>query len=156
MGSSRIRLGGASLHLIPWSALLIVANMPWLGATTFHLVTTYPMEPAWIVRNRRIRVGPYVIAFVISVAVLAEQLLGSPSAWLPRVAFFYGISFSIGSMGVLASQRRHAHEAGLGDRADVMMLGMVVSYLPVLLILLAEFFLTSSFVSCNFCYMRNY
>ena len=133
------------VDLIPWSVPLLLANMPWLGATTFHLFTTYPVEPAWIVRNRRIRVGPYVIAFAISVAVFAEQLLGSQSAWLPRVAFFYGISFSIGSMGVLASQRRHAHEAGLGDRADVMLLGMLVSYLPVLLILLAEYFLHISF-----------
>ncbi len=40
------------VDLIPWSAPLLLANMPWLGATTFHLFTTYPVEPAWIVRNR--------------------------------------------------------------------------------------------------------
>jgi signal transduction histidine kinase len=133
------------VDLIPWSAPLLLANMPWLGATTFHLCTTYPVEPAWIVRNRRIRVGPYVVAFAISALVFVEQLLDSPSTWLPALAFLYGIGFSIVSMVVLASQRRHAHEAGLGDRADVMLLGMLVSYLPVLLILLAEYLLHISF-----------
>lgn len=133
------------VDLIPWAVPLLLANMPWLGATTFHLFTTYPVEPVWIVRNRRIRVLPYAVAIAISAAVVAEQLLDAPSTWLPRVAFLYGIGLPIVSMGVLASQRRYAHEAGLGDRADVMLLGVVVSYLPVLLILLAEYFLHVSF-----------
>ena len=133
------------VDLIPWSALLIVANMPWLGATAFHLFTTYPVEPAWIVRNRRIRIGPYVIACIISAGAFVEELVGFASTWLAGAAFLYGIGLALLSLGVLVSQRRHAHEAGLGDRADVMLLAGLVSFLPVLLILLAEYFLHTIF-----------
>jgi signal transduction histidine kinase len=133
------------VDLIPWSALLIVANMPWLGATAFHLFTTYPVEPAWIVRNRRIRIAPYVIACIISAGAFVEELVGFASTWLAGAAFLYGIGLALLSLGVLVSQRRHAHEAGLGDRADVMLLAGLVSFLPVLLILLAEYFLHTIF-----------
>jgi len=130
---------------IPWSATRIVADLPFLGATTFHLFTTYPIEPNWIVRNRRIRAVPYALAFLIFIGVVVDHALGGPSEWMAALAFFYGIGFSILSLGVLAIERRRAHEAGVGDRADLMMVAGLVSFLPALVVLITEFFLQTPF-----------
>ena len=132
-------------EMIPWSASRLMANLPFLGATTFHLFTTYPIEPDWIVRHRRIRAIPYAVAFLIFFAVMGEQLMGQHSEWLTRVAFFYGVGVALLSMLVLAGQRRRAREAGIGDRADLMLLAGVASFMPALLVLVAEYFLQTPF-----------
>ena len=126
------------VNLIPWSAPRALANLPWLGAATFHLFTTYPIEPSWIVRHRRIRAVPYALAGVISIAVMGDSMPGLPPEWVSRSAFLFGIGMALLSFGVLASERRRAYEAGIGERADVMLLAGTVSFLPVILVLLAE------------------
>ncbi len=126
-------------HLIPWSASVILANMPWLGAATFHLFTTYPVEPPWIVRHRRIRGVPYALAFAISTSVFVDEMMGVSADWLHQSAFLYGILLSFCSLGVLVTERRRAHQVGLGDRADLMLLAGIVSLLPVLVVLLVEY-----------------
>ena len=45
---------------IPWSFPRLMLNLPLIGATTFHLFTSYPIEPDWIVRHRRIQLLPYL------------------------------------------------------------------------------------------------
>ncbi|MBW2231439.1 MAG: GAF domain-containing sensor histidine kinase [Deltaproteobacteria bacterium] len=132
-------------ELIPWSTPRILANLPFLGATTFHLFTTYPIEPAWIVRHRRIRAIPYAIAFAIFCALILEQLIGRASEWLTAVAFFFGVTLALVSLGVLSSQRARARAAGIGDRTDLMLIAGVVSFLPALLVLIAEYFLQTPF-----------
>ena len=127
-------------HLIPWSASMILVNMPWLGAATFHLFTTWPTEPWWIVRHRRIRTLPYLAALALSAGVVVEELLGLPAQWLAAGAFLYGVLLSFASLGVLVSERRHAHRIGVGERADVMLLAGIVSLLPALVMLLLEYF----------------
>ena len=37
--------------------LFIGITIPFVGATAFHLFTTYPIEPAWIVRHRELFAG---------------------------------------------------------------------------------------------------
>ncbi len=132
------------VHLSPWSASLILVNMPWLGAATFHLFTTYPIEPQWIVRHRRIRGLPYAAAFAISASVFIGEMGGYWNIWLQNSAFLYGVVLSLASLGILATERRPAHQAGLGDRADLMLMAGVVSLLPVLVVMLAEYFLRLS------------
>ena len=132
------------VHLVPWSAALILANMPWLGAATFHLFTTYPIEPRWIVRHRRIRGLPYAAALAISASLFVDEMLGLPVAWLQSGAFLYGVLLSLVSLGVLVTERRRAHDAGFGDRADLMLVAGIVSLLPILVILLVEYFLQLS------------
>ena len=130
------------VDLIPWSAPRLLANLPWLGATTFHLFTTYPVEPDWIVRHRRIRAVPYAIALVISTIVVSENMLGIPAQWSVLMnggAFFYGIALSLVSLAVLLSERRRAHEAGVGDRADLMLIAGGISVLPALILLVSEY-----------------
>jgi hypothetical protein len=45
-----------------WSFPRMMFNLPLIGATTFHLFTSYPIQPDWIVRHRRIQVLPYIAA----------------------------------------------------------------------------------------------
>jgi len=130
---------------IPWSVPRVLADLPFLGATTFHLFTTYPIEPTWVVRHRRIRAIPYLIAFVIFGLLAAEQMMGTTTDWVPGLALFFGVSVSLLSLGILASQRRRAQEAGIGDRADLMLTAGLVSFLPALLVLIGEFFLQTPF-----------
>jgi hypothetical protein len=128
------------VELIPWSASRVLANLPLLGATTFHFFTSYPLEPVWIVRHRRIQLVPYALAGLIGFAVLSEKALGISPEWVTRIAFFFGVGLSLASLGILARERRRAREAGIGDRADVMLLAGVVSFLPALVVLVFEYF----------------
>ncbi len=48
--SSAIRV-----DIIPWAPTRVLATLPFLGATTFHLFTTFPIEPRWVAKRRRIR-----------------------------------------------------------------------------------------------------
>ena len=132
------------VHLAPWAASLLLANMPWLGATTFHLFSTYPTEPDWIVRHRRIRLVPYAAAFAISISAFADEVMGVSASWLHEAAFLYGVVLMMGSLGVQVVERRRAHQAGLGDRADLMLVAGLASLGPVLLVLMVEYFLQLS------------
>ncbi len=129
------------VDLIPWSAARTLANFPLLGATTFHLFTTYPLEPDWIVRHRRIQVVPYVFALAIAVVVMSEAAIGISPEAVTATAVLYGVGMAMASLVILARQRRPAQEAGLGDRADVMLLAAVVSFLPLLVVFMAEYLL---------------
>ena len=127
------------VDLIPWAAPRVIANLPLLGAATFHLFTTYPIEPDWIVRHRRIRVLPYAIAFAFVPLVMTIPMLDSSRAtWVYEAAFFYGTGLSLVSLSIPLFERRRAHEAGIGARADIMILATGVSLFPALLVLIAQ------------------
>ena len=117
------------VDIIPWAATRVLATLPFLGATTFHLFTTYPIEPRWVSKRRGIRLIPYAIASMIAFGVVRS----------PRWAFrrcascdcaSSSASASVASMAILAAGRRQAREAGIGDRADLMLLAGLVSLLP--------------------------
>ncbi|MCP4905044.1 MAG: GAF domain-containing sensor histidine kinase [bacterium] len=131
--SSAIRV-----DIIPWAPTRVLATLPFLGATTFHLFTTYPIEPHWIEKRRRIRLIPYAIASAIMIAVGTQSAMGIPPSWIAMTAFGFGIGTSVASIAILALSRRQAREAGIGDRADLMLLAGLVSLLPALLALIAE------------------
>lgn len=124
---------------IPWTYSRVLANLPFLGATTFHLFTTYPIEPSWIVRYRRIRAIPYVLAFLIFLGVAGVKAGSVPPRAIAAVACFYGVGVALLSVGVLAAQRRRAHDAGIGERVDLMLLAGLVSFVPLLVVLAAVF-----------------
>ena len=130
----------------PWGVTRILVNSPFLGATAFHLFTTYPLEPGWVVRHRRIRVIPYALAALISSAVLLDQILRTEATEiLATLSFFSGVGMMIFALGVLAIERRRARQAGVGDRTDVVIAAGALSLFPALLILLAQYFLHTSF-----------
>ena len=137
--SSAIRV-----ELIPWAATRVLATLPFLGATTFHLFTTYPIEPRWVMKRPRIRLIPYLIASVILLGLVTQSAMGISPERIATIAFMFGIGTSLGSIGILAAGRRQAREAGIGDRADLMLLAALVSLLPALLAMLAEWFVPSA------------
>ncbi|MEO1935316.1 MAG: ATP-binding protein, partial [Myxococcales bacterium] len=137
--SSSIRV-----DLIPWAATRVIATLPFLGATTFHLFTTYPIEPRWVMKRPRIRIIPYVIAGAILLAIVSQSFMGIPAKWIGTTAFMYGVGLSAFSVGILALGRRQAREAGIGDRADLMLAAGLVSLLPALLALIVEWFIPTA------------
>jgi signal transduction histidine kinase len=131
--SSAIRV-----DVIPWAPTRVLATLPFLGATTFHLFTTYPVEPRWIRKRRRIRAIPYVIATLILISVVTESAMNLTPTWIASAAFVFGVSTSIASLAILALGREQARREGRGDRADLMLIAGLVSFLPALLALSAE------------------
>ena len=132
------------VDIIPWAATRVLATLPFLGATTFHLFTTYPVEPRWVMKRPRIRLIPYVIASVILLGLMAQSAMKFSPEWIVACAFIFGVGTSLASIGILAAGRRQAREAGIGDRADLMLLAALVSLLPALLALLAEWFVPTA------------
>ena len=86
-----------------WECLTI--NLPLIGATTFHLFTTYPIEPDWIVRRRRIQLLPYAAAFGLIFLGFMEEPLGMPIGSANNVAFLFTMGLIIASLGVLGVLR---------------------------------------------------
>lgn len=137
--SSAIRV-----DIIPWAPTRVLATLPFLGATTFHLFTTFPIEPRWVAKRRRIRLIPYAIASVILLAIVSQSAMGFSPTWIATLAFVFGIGTSLGSLAILGASRRQAQQAGIGDRADLMLVAGIVSLLPALLALLGEWLVPSS------------
>lgn len=136
----------ARLDVVPFGATRMLANMPFLGATAFHLFSTYPVEPPWMVRHPRIRLVPYIGAAVLSAIVLSSHWV-SPSmdVIVANLAFAYGLGLCIVAMIVLASERGRASLAGVGDRVDIVLLGGALSFLPATMIVFAEYYLRTTF-----------
>ncbi|MDP6980793.1 MAG: ATP-binding protein [Myxococcota bacterium] len=136
----------ARVDVVPYGALRMVANAPWLGATAFHLFTTYPLEPEWIVRHRRIRLLPYLGAIALSALVLSSHLMApSVEIGVANFAFAYGMGLCVVSLCVLASERQNARLAGVGDRVDLVLVAGLASFAPAMLIVFAEYYLATSF-----------
>jgi signal transduction histidine kinase len=136
-----------SLHAdyMAWSFERLVVNLPLVGATTFHLFTTYPIEPSWIVRHRRIQLLPYAGAAAIAMASFLEQPLGLPggSGW--TLGLLYMVGLFVLSIGILGYERRRHGDGPLKEPADVMFLSALVSFAPVMAVLLAEWILATPY-----------
>jgi len=116
-------------------------HLPLVGAAAFHLFTTYPLEPDWVVRRPGIRFALYPPALVLGGVTYAAGLTSlSPEGWR-EAAFVFPIAAGFFCTGMLAVERRRAPEGDERDRADVMLLGALVSFLPVLVVAAAHFFL---------------
>jgi two-component system NtrC family sensor kinase len=87
---------------------------------------------------------PYAIAGVILLGIVGQSMLSIPPAWIATSAFIFGIGASLVSLGILAASRRQAQQAGIGDRADLMLVAGIVSLLPALLALLGEWLVPSA------------
>ena len=136
----------ARMDVVPYGSLRVLANTPFLGATAFHLFTTYPLEPEWIVRHRRIRLLPYIGAAGLSALVLLGHLMPPDSeVAIANLAFGYGIGMCIVALGVLASERTNAKRAGVGDRVDLVLVAGIASFAPAMVIVFAEYYLATSF-----------
>jgi signal transduction histidine kinase len=125
-------------NLIPWGWPRVLINAPLIGATTFHLFTTYPIEPGWVVRHRRIQLVPYAIAAGLIAYSFLEKPLGAPVGYGITLSFLFTQVLTVASLGIVGIER-HRHGGGpLRNRADLMFWAALVSFSPILLIWAAE------------------
>ena len=124
--------------LVAWAWPRMMVNLPLIGATTFHLFTTYPIEPGWIVRHRRIQLLPYGAAFGLGFLGLIEEPLGLHPGVMHSLALLFTIGLFAASLSILGIERHRHREGMLRDHADVMFWGAVVSFVPILLVLVAQ------------------
>lgn len=113
-------------------------SLPILGASTFHLFTSHPIEPAWIVRHRGVHAAAYGTALGLGVLVLLEGWLPVPSGTLKTASFAFSLGLALVSFGVLARERMRVRLSPLADRADLMLLAAVVSFLPVIAVAVVQ------------------
>jgi signal transduction histidine kinase len=129
---------------LTWGWPRLAINAPLVGATTFHLFTSYPIEPDWVVRHRRIQWVPYALALCLGLISIFDIQLGVPAGSGITVSFWFTCSLFLISLGILAAERRR-HEGPVRDRADLVFLAATVSFVPILLIFAAEWILRTPF-----------
>ncbi len=132
-------------NVVAWAWPRMMVNLPLIGATTFHLFTTYPIEPGWIVRHRRIQLLPYGAAFGLGLLSLMEEPLGLYPGVMHSLALLFTIGLFGASLSILGVERHHHREGLLRDHADVMFWGAVVSFVPILLVLVAQWVLKTPY-----------
>jgi signal transduction histidine kinase len=131
--------------LSPWGWTRLAVNTPLIGATIFHLFTTYPIEPDWIVRDRRIQLVPYGIAVVLVALSLCEPFTGLPSGSVLWLSVCFSLLLLLVSLGISAVERRRHGRGPLRDRVNIVFLAALASFLPVFVIFAAEWVLRTPF-----------
>lgn len=134
-------------NLIPlgWPRMLV--NVPLIGATTFHLFTTYPIEPGWVVRHRRAQLLPYAAALCLAAFSLSEREFGAPIGLGLTLSYAFTQLLMVSSLAIVAVERHNHGDGPLRNRADLMFWAAMVSFGPILLIYLAEWMLHMAFPS---------
>jgi signal transduction histidine kinase len=120
-------------------------NFGLLGAATFQLFTSYPFEPAWVSRRRWLRRLPWAFAALAAPLVWLEGPGGIPYFAVQSAGFYFVCGMGLLCCGILAWERKRRRGDENADRADVMLLGALVSFVPVILLLLLEGFLQTGF-----------
>jgi signal transduction histidine kinase len=126
---------GTDANPLGWTRLAI--NTPLIGATLFQLLTTYPIEPDWIVRDRRIQLAPYGIAAVLAGLSLCEALVGLPPGGGLWLSLCFTLSLLLVSLGISALEWRRHGEGPLRDRANIVFVAALVSFLPIFVVFAA-------------------
>ena len=132
-------------NAISWAWPRLLINIPFIGAAAFHLFTTYPIEPDWVVRHRRIQLVPYGLAAGLSLVAVLDEPLGLPAGLMWYVAIAFSVTLFAASLAIVATERRRQPEGVLRDHGNVVFGGALVSFLPIFLVLLAEWALQRPF-----------
>jgi signal transduction histidine kinase len=130
---------------IAWSFPRLMFNLPLIGATTFHLFTSYPIEPDWIVRHRRIQLLPYIAALGLGCLAVSDHMFGLAPGTGSSLALAYTLGLFVVSLAIVGIERHRHREGALRDHADVVFLGALVSFLPALVGLVAEIVFATPF-----------
>ncbi len=123
---------------LAWGYSRLFVNIALIPATIFHLFTTYPIEPAWIVRRPKLRAIMYAISCGLAVAMFAGSLFGFPLPPMLQFSLYWTALTAVFCLASSAYERRRLREGSVTDRADVMLLGALVSFLPVILVMIAQ------------------
>ncbi len=136
--AAEIFLGGPQ-NPLTWKMNWVNAVL--LGATSFHLFTTYPIEPDWVVRHRRVRALPYLGALVLGCAALLNPWLGVNPYLLSGLVLVFCLVLITAGVGMLAAERSRLGNTEAASRADIVLIGALVSFVPVAALMLAQIFL---------------
>ncbi len=126
-------------------ATMIGFTIPWIGAASFQLFTTYPIEPPWAVRWPELRVLPWAMAGVLAALEIMSPRLGAAGPWVDAAVSFYACALALLCVGLLMRERFRGRGHPGGARADVMLAGGFASYVPVVAFLLWHFLFGTSF-----------
>jgi signal transduction histidine kinase len=118
----------------------MLANLPFIGATAFHLFTTFPSEPAWVARIPWARALAYAVAAAVAALGLLGTGLGALTEALPFVAYGYAMVGSAAGVGSLAREWTRSRGRPDAARIDVVFWGAALSFVPVLVLLTARQF----------------
>ena len=127
------------------STLLVWANMPLIGAAAFFLFSVYPFEPPIFVRHPGLRAIPWAASFAAAGLVLLERPLGLPGGLAAGLGFFLGMGLCTASLGIVATERWRNRGDPSIDRANVLLLGGLVGFLPVIGLMLYEYWFGTTF-----------
>jgi len=128
-----------------WGYERSVINFGFLGAAIFQLFTTYPFVPRWVARRPWLRRVPWVVAASFVPMVWLEGHLGIPYFAVENTGFFFAVGSALLCCGILAWERQRRRGDEHADHADAMLLGTLVSFLPVIALLVAESILQTGF-----------
>ena len=117
----------------PANWFIVAITTPLVGATTFHLFTTYPTEPPWVGRRPEIRIGLYVAAFVLGLLGVASSRISDLMPFVNPSMTFFTSGLGVACLGILVAER--ARQAGgiFAERSTIMLVGGTLSFVPVLL-----------------------
>ena len=122
----------------PFGYERMMMNLPLIGATIFHLFTTFPTEPPWVTRRRRIVLIPYAASAAIALAAIFG--VGASSGALAYVSFGAALVGAVAALGILIRERVRAGRGGGSESADIVLIGALVSLVPVLILLVVQTF----------------
>jgi hypothetical protein len=126
-------------------SVLNLITVPFIGATAFHLFTSYPTEPGWIVRHPEIRAIPYGLAALLAAFGVLEPYLGVPAGIAAPIGTFFTVDVTLICIGILFYQRWNRRRDATVDRSDVMLAGGALSFLPVIGLLMVHYFFGTPF-----------
>ncbi len=120
----------------PDNWVLVAPTVPLVGASAFHLFTTYPSEPPWAARRPELRGAVYGVAFVLG--GLAAAALNMPRVMPIANASitFFAAGLGLACIGILVAERSRQPAGLIAERSTIMLAGATLSFGPVVAALL--------------------
>jgi len=116
----------------------LLMNLPLIGATALHLFTVFPSEPPWVARRRRLRLVPYAVAAVVAALVLLEHATTLRFPGLQGASFAIALVSVLAAIGILVRERIRMRGSPKTVSADIVLVAVLLSLLPVLALFLAQ------------------
>jgi len=137
--------GAVHTYDAPFGYERSLANLPFLGATAFHLFTTFPIEPPWVARFPGARGVAYAVAAGVAVLSLLGISRGFGSDVFPLLAYASAMLGAAAGVAALTREWFRSRRSAEAARVDVVFWGAVLSFVPVLVLLSLRLFFRVTF-----------
>jgi signal transduction histidine kinase len=128
-----------------WGYERMLMNLPFVGATTFHLFTTFPSEPPWMLRFPQARTVLYALAALVALAGVLESALGASGMGPTTASFAFGALGAAAGIAVLTREWWRSRGTPDSARVDIVFLAATLSFAPVVGVLIAQLVLRATF-----------